>query len=63
MLLAVTNVLRWGAELFLLCVQVDAALGAEEMVEQLTDKNLQLEEQITEMQEEKSDLVNSCLLM
>ena len=36
---------------------MDAALGAEEMVEQLTEKNLQLEENIQEIQEEKADLV------
>ena len=38
-------------------MQVDAALGAEEMVEQLTDKNLALEEQISEIRDEKDDLV------
>lgn len=36
--------------------QVDAALGAEEMVEQLTERNLNLEEKITELQETVSDL-------
>lgn len=42
--------------------QVDAALGAEEMVEQLTEKNLQLEEQIAEISEEKADLVSGLLM-
>ncbi|KAK3094997.1 hypothetical protein FSP39_008880 [Pinctada imbricata] len=36
--------------------QVDAALGAEEMVERLTEKNLQQEERIQELEEEKADL-------
>ena len=36
--------------------QVDAALGAEEMVEQLTDRNLALEEKISELQEAVADL-------
>ncbi|XP_013781002.1 dynactin subunit 1-like isoform X2 [Limulus polyphemus] len=36
--------------------QVDAALGAEEMVEQLTEKNLELEEKIRELQETVDDL-------
>ncbi|XP_056005085.1 dynactin subunit 1-like isoform X4 [Ostrea edulis] len=36
--------------------QVDAALGAEEMVETLTDRNLALEEKIQELEEEKADL-------
>ena len=36
--------------------QVDAALGAEEMVEQLTDRNLALEEKIEQLQEELADL-------
>ena len=38
--------------------QVDAALGAEEMVEHLTEKNLQLEEQMNELSDEKGDLVS-----
>lgn len=37
--------------------KVDAALGAEEMVESLTERNLQLEEKIQEIEEEKADLV------
>ncbi len=36
--------------------QVDAALGAEEMVEQLTDRNLALEEKISELQDAVADL-------
>lgn len=36
--------------------QVDAALGAEEMVEQLTDRNLALEEKIGELQDAVADL-------
>ncbi|XP_052269765.1 dynactin subunit 1-like isoform X2 [Dreissena polymorpha] len=36
--------------------QVDAALGAEEMVEQLTEKNLTLEEKMNELHDEKADL-------
>lgn len=37
---------------------MDAALGAEEMVETLTDRNLALEEKIQELEEEKADLVS-----
>lgn len=37
--------------------QVDAALGAEEMVEKLTDKNLEQEELIQKMNENIADLV------
>lgn len=36
--------------------QVDAALGAEEMVEQLTERNLTLEERVVELQESVNDL-------
>eukprot|EP00117_Sycon_ciliatum_P003059 scpid17986/ scgid8014/ Dynactin subunit 1; 150 kDa dynein-associated polypeptide; DAP-150; p150-glued len=36
--------------------QVDIAVGAEQMVEQLTDKNLDLEEQLQDVQESCSDL-------
>lgn len=39
-------------------MQVDAALGAEEMVETLTDRNLKLEDRIQAMQEEIADLVS-----
>lgn len=37
--------------------QVDAALGAEEMVEMLTDRNLNLEEKVRELRETVGDLV------
>ena len=40
-------------------VQVDMALGAEEMVEKLTDKNLDLEEKIEQLEETVQDLVSS----
>ena len=36
---------------------MDAALGAEEMVEKLTDKNLELEEKIEQLIETVADLV------
>lgn len=39
-----------------MCWQVDASLGAEEMVEKLTDKNLALEERVETLEEEKADL-------
>lgn len=38
-------------------VQVDAALGAEEMVEMLTERNLDLEEKVRELRETVTDLV------
>ena len=37
-------------------VQVDAALGAEEMVENLTTKCLDMEDKFKELLEEKEDL-------
>lgn len=39
------------------CLQVDAALGAEEMVETLTERNLDLEEKVRELRETVGDLV------
>ena len=38
--------------------QVDVAMGAEDMVEKLTDKNLQLEEELAQLTETVSDLVH-----
>ena len=38
-------------------IQVDAALGAEEMVETLTNKNLDLEEKMEELTDTVADLV------
>lgn len=35
---------------------MDAALGAEDMVEKLTDQNLALEEKVETLEEEKADL-------
>ena len=40
-----------------LCPQVDASQGAEEMVEHLTEKTLQQEEKLQQLEEEKADLV------
>lgn len=45
------------------CLQVDAALGAEEMVETLTERNLDLEEKVRELRETVSDLVSSATLL
>ena len=36
---------------------MDASLAAEEVVEHLTEKNLDLEERITDLQEQVQDLV------
>ena len=41
--------------------QVDAALGAEEMVEKLTERNLNLEEKVQQLQEQVDDLVRAGL--
>lgn len=49
----------WSAiweQICILC-QVDAALGAEEMVETLTERNLDLEEKVRELRETVTDLV------
>lgn len=43
-----------------MCVyQVDAALGSEEMVETLTERNLDLEEKVRELRETVTDLVSA----
>lgn len=39
-------------------LQVDAALGSEEMVETLTERNLDLEEKVRELRETVTDLVS-----
>lgn len=47
-----------------LCVsQVDAALGSEEMVETLTERNLDLEEKVRELRETVTDLVGTAAFM
>lgn len=43
--------------LFVYLCQVDAALGSEEMVETLTERNLDLEEKVRELRETVTDLV------
>ncbi|ELT87630.1 hypothetical protein CAPTEDRAFT_161353 [Capitella teleta] len=47
-------------ELIELKEHVDAAQGAEEMVEHLTEKSLQQEERLQELEEEKADLEALC---
>ena len=44
-----------------MCLQVDAALGAEEMVETLTERNLDLEEKVRELRVTVGDLVRRFL--
>lgn len=44
------------------CTQVDAALGAEEMVETLAERNLDLEERVRELRETVTDLVCSLFI-
>ena len=64
------GVVSCGLMLYVVCVwqeadgiidelkeQVDAALGAEEMVEKLTDRNLELEERMEQLAETVADLV------
>lgn len=41
--------------------QVDAALGADQMVSVLTQKNLELEDKIEKLTEERNDLVSHCI--
>lgn len=43
--------------------QVDAALGSEEMVETLTERNLDLEEKVRELRETVTDLVSAAEFM
>ncbi len=43
--------------------QVDVAMGAEEMVEKLTDTNLQLEEDIATLKETVADLVSEICII
>lgn len=47
---------EYEAQMAELKEQVDAALGAEEMVEQLTERNLSLEEKVAELQDTVNDL-------
>lgn len=48
---------RTYARLCVCVYQVDAALGSEEMVETLTERNLDLEEKVRELRETVTDLV------
>lgn len=42
---------------------MDAALGSEEMVESLTERNLDLEEKVRELRETVTDLVRTTSLL
>uniref|UniRef100_A0A915JGZ7 Dynactin subunit 1 n=1 Tax=Romanomermis culicivorax TaxID=13658 RepID=A0A915JGZ7_ROMCU len=50
-----TELLQYEQQLSELTEQVDAALGSEEMVEQLTAKNLALEEKVQQLEESMED--------
>jgi dynactin 1 len=54
------DVSQLQAEIIELKEQVDAAQGAEEMVEHLTEKTLQQEERLQQLEEEKNDLEALC---
>jgi dynactin 1 len=54
------DVSRLSEEIIELKEHVDASQGAEEMVEQLTEKTLQQEERIQQLEEEKTDLEALC---
>ncbi|XP_041368819.1 dynactin subunit 1-like isoform X2 [Gigantopelta aegis] len=51
-----TQVTELQNQIFELKEQVDSALGAEEMVEKLTERNLELEDKLAELREENSVL-------
>jgi len=50
---------RTHMRVFVSLHQVDAALGSEEMVETLTERNLDLEEKVRELRETVTDLVRT----
>lgn len=49
----------WKLKTCVCVYQVDAALGSEEMVETLTERNLDLEEKVRELRETVTDLVSA----